>query len=200
MVAEELAGQREALAAEGAGERMGGLVNRDGDGLVDICVMMGVAARAKEIAEFRPVFLGGPEGFGEGDDGAVNAHESAAAGDELHEILPVMRLGEGGAEGVVEEDGVELLQGIPFEYGGVIGDGGFKRTSPFTHEGEGLAGCGDGGRVSLVFLIAGEDQEAAGFGRGNGRLRRDGLLNAVARIGAEDGKILGVDGWCGEDC
>lgn len=103
-----------------------------------------------------------------------------------------MRFGEGGAEGVVEEDGVELLQGIPFESCGIIGDGGFERAGLFAHEGECLGGCGDGGRVSLIFLIAGEDQEAAGFGHGRGCLRGDGLLDALARCGVEGGKVRGV--------
>jgi hypothetical protein len=69
----------------------------------------------------------------------MDTHEPATGGDELEKVLPAMRLGDGAANIVIKENGIELTEGSLFEHGGVFANRGDKRPSPLTMPPESLA-------------------------------------------------------------
>jgi hypothetical protein len=135
----------------------------------------------------------------------MDTHEPATGRDELEKILPAMRLGDGAANIVIEENGVELTEGSLFEHGGVFADRGDKGTSPLTMPPESLAAGEDRRSVAVIFDVPVKDQQAPRL-RGRSRLfRRQGLLDALPALVAEDGpnnslrlrRFLGIPGHGG---
>jgi hypothetical protein len=184
--AEDLVGPWVGLSFEAAEQGVGGIVEGHDDGLLNVSAAMPRAACAEHVAELRPILQRRPLPLGEGDRGAVDAHQPAAGGDEFEEVLSALRFGHGGADGVVEEDGVEGAERIAIEDGGVLADDRFEGTGPLSELFEGFASCEDGGAVTVILDIAVEDQEAAGFGRLGAGLGGHRLLDALPLRGVGD--------------
>jgi hypothetical protein len=117
----------------------------------------------------------------------MDAHEPTTSGDELEKVLPAMRLGDGTAYVVVEEDGVELPEGSLFKDGGIFADRGDERAGPLAMSFECLAAGEDRGAVAVIFGVSVEDQQAPGLGGRYRRFRRQSLLDTLPPLGAEDG-------------
>src|SRR5688572_12794197 len=94
------------------------------------------AACADHESELGPVLdCAGP--LRETDRCAVDAHEAAAGIDEIGQVLPEFGVGETIADGVVEEDSVELLEVFALEHVRVTADGGLEGAGLLAHQGEG---------------------------------------------------------------
>ncbi len=190
--AEDLVGPWVGLSFEAAEQRMGGIVEIHHDGLLDVSAAVPRAARADHVTELRPVLQRRPLPFGEGHGGAVDAHQPAAGGDEFEQVLAALRFGHGGADGVVEEDGVEGAERLAIENGGVLADDRFEGSGPLSELLEGLAAREDGGAVAVVLDVAVEDQEAAGLGRLGAGLGGHRLLDALPLRGVGDEAVGGM--------
>ena len=124
----------------------------------------------------------------------MHAHQAAAGGDEFEEVLAALGLGDGVADVVVEEDGVELAQRVAIENGGVFGDGGFEGSGLLPELFEGFAAGEDGGAVAVVFDVAVEDQQAARLFRLGGGVGGRRLFDALPLCGVRDEGFIGADG------
>ena len=90
------------------------------------------------------------------------------------------------ADGVIQKDGIELLERFALEDGGIFTDGCFKRTGLPAHERERLAGVRPRGAMSAVADVAREDQQPTRLGGLDRRFRRQCLLDQQALVGIRD--------------